>query len=118
MSDELRQYVCFQNGTEPAFSGELLNNKAEGVYHCTNCKTSLFSSSTKFDSGSGWPSFFDEIPDKVYKKMDFSHGMQRIEARCADCDIHLGHVFDDGPPPTYKRYCINSVALEFIASNE
>ena len=106
--------VLRQKGTELPFSGALLNNKDEGVYRCAACKTSLFSSKTKFDSGSGWPSFWDTIDEsKVRLVADDSHGMHRTEVQCANCGGHLGHLFNDGPGPTGQRYCINSVSLDF-----
>ncbi|XP_055881584.1 peptide methionine sulfoxide reductase MsrB-like isoform X2 [Biomphalaria glabrata] len=112
--------VCRKHGTETAWSGELLENKAKGIYSCTCCGTALFNSSFKFDSGSGWPSFFDVLKDKdvselpaVDFKTDTSHGMVRTEVLCGKCDAHLGHVFDDGPQPTGLRYCINGVCLKF-----
>jgi peptide-methionine (R)-S-oxide reductase len=97
-------------GTETPFSGKYLNTKDKGLYCCAYCGTALFSSDTKFDSGTGWPSFYDAIHIKT--KDDNSHFMKRVEVLCGTCKGHLGHVFDDGPKPTGKRYCINSVALE------
>ena len=107
-------HVMFEKGTEPPFSGELLNEKREGIYRCKCCGQPLFHSSTKFNSGTGWPSFWAPIaPEAVEEEVDMSHGMVRTEVHCSKCKAHLGHVFPDGPPPTGLRYCINSVCLEF-----
>ena len=103
-----------EKGTEPPFSGKYTYNKDKGIYVCTGCKNQLFSSEVKFDSGSGWPSFWEVISkDSVDLKSDHSLGMHRIEVICSICGGHLGHVFDDGPKPTGKRYCINSTSLQF-----
>jgi len=109
------EFTVTQNkGTEPPFSGKYLNNKKSGVYSCICCNSDLFSSEHKYESHSGWPSFFDIIESKNLKLIeDKSHGMSRIEVTCNKCGAHLGHVFDDGPKPTNKRYCINSVSLRF-----
>ena len=105
--------VCRQHGTEAPFSGKYYDNKATGIYECICCGAPLFESSTKFDSGSGWPSYYEALEGAVTEIKDMSHGMIRIEVRCASCDAHLGHVFPDGPEPTGERYCINSVCLNF-----
>ncbi|MGH7895221.1 MAG: peptide-methionine (R)-S-oxide reductase MsrB [Candidatus Binatia bacterium] len=105
--------VCRQKGTEPAFTGKYWNTKDDGMYHCVACGAALFDSKTKFDSGSGWPSFSQPAaPDAVKIEEDVSHGMRRVEVLCAACDAHLGHVFPDGPQPTGERYCMNSVSLD------
>jgi peptide-methionine (R)-S-oxide reductase len=107
-------HVLREAGTERAFSGRYNDNKADGLYRCAACQLELFDSADKYDSGSGWPSFTRPIAaDRVVEHADNSHGMRRVEARCARCDGHLGHVFPDGPPPTGLRYCMNSVSLDF-----
>jgi len=106
--------VLREAGTEPPFTGEYVDLDEDGVYRCRACGNPLFSSTTKYHSGSGWPSFWDPItPDAVEEITDVSHGMQRTEIRCGTCGSHLGHVFEDGPKPTGMRYCMNSLALEF-----
>jgi peptide-methionine (R)-S-oxide reductase len=106
--------VMREGGTERPFTGALVNNHEDGVYHCGACDAPLFTSDTKFESGSGWPSFWQPVsPDAVETIEDNSHGMHRVEARCARCGAHLGHIFPDGPRPTGDRYCINSASLGF-----
>ncbi|MDN5205194.1 peptide-methionine (R)-S-oxide reductase MsrB [Fulvivirgaceae bacterium BMA10] len=105
-------YILREKGTERAFTGKYYQTKDDGIYHCTACDNPLFSSDTKYESGSGWPSFFKPIEkNSVEFHLDKSHGMLRTEVTCGKCGSHLGHVFEDGPQPTGQRYCINSVAL-------
>jgi peptide-methionine (R)-S-oxide reductase len=112
-------HVLREQGTEPAFTGTLLKNKKTGTYVCAACGNELFSSDTKFDSGTGWPSFWDAASrDSVELKTDNSYGMHRTEVICKKCGSHLGHVFTDGPVPTGQRFCINSVSLDFKAKKE
>ena len=108
------QFEVTQNcGTEPPFSGKLLYEKREGIYSCVVCDFSLFESKTKFESGTGWPSFYEALDKTITTKDDNSHGMKRTEITCSNCDSHLGHVFPDGPRPTGLRYCVNSLSLNF-----
>jgi peptide-methionine (R)-S-oxide reductase len=111
--------VLRRHGTERAFSGCFLGTKEPGTYVCAGCGNALFRSGTKFESGTGWPSFTQTVgPDSVVEIEDESHGMHRTEVRCARCDGHLGHVFPDGPPPTGLRYCMNSIAMRHVREGD
>ena len=111
--------VCVNKGTEPPFSGKYVDCKDDGTYTCVCCGEELFKSNTKFDSGSGWPSFWQALSDeKIEYVSDNSYGMMRTEVNCKKCGSHLGHVFDDGPNPTNLRYCINSLSLDLKKNNE
>ena len=108
------QFEVTQNcGTEPPFSGELLYEKRDGIYSCVVCDFALFESEKKYESGTGWPSFYDALENTISTREDNSYGMKRIEINCKKCDSHLGHIFPDGPKPTGQRYCVNSLSLTF-----
>ena len=113
------RHVILHQGTERAFCGLLFDHKQPGTYTCRLCGLPLFRSDAKFESGTGWPSFFQPFDrDHITELSDHSHGMVRVEVRCKRCDAHLGHVFPDGPPPTRQRYCLNSVSLRFVPEGE
>ncbi|MFZ4833724.1 peptide-methionine (R)-S-oxide reductase MsrB [Rouxiella sp. Mn2063] len=111
---EIQHYVTQERGTERPYTGKLLHNKREGIYHCLCCNAPLFYSDTKYESGCGWPSFYQPVThDAINYLTDNTHNMERVEIRCAQCDAHLGHVFPDGPQPTGERYCVNSASMSF-----
>jgi len=117
--DEKTYNITRKSGTELPFTGKYINEKSNGIYCCACCNNELFSSSTKFDSGTGWPSFFEVINNEnILKINDRSHGINRIEVLCSICDAHLGHLFDDGPQQTGQRYCINSLSLKLFKSEK
>ena len=113
---EEQKEIMFEEGTERPFTSELLNEKRDGFYHCANCGAKLFSSAAKFDSGTGWPSFSESLPGAFVTKTDYSYGMKRTEYSCANWGAHMGHVFDDGPTQTQKRFCNNGLCLFFVPS--
>ena len=112
---EIQRYVTQEHGTEPPYTGKLLHNRRDGIYHCLVCNAPLFYSDTKYDSGCGWPSFYQPVHHDAIKYLtDNTHGMERVEIRCSNCEAHPGHVFPDGPQPTGERYCVNSASMSFI----
>lgn len=113
--NEIQRYVTQERGTESPYSGRLLHNEREGIYQCLCCQSSLFYSGSKYDSGCGWPSFYQPVTENAIRYLDDnSNNMCRTEIRCSHCDAHLGHVFSDGPQPTGERYCVNSASLSFV----
>lgn len=113
------RHIILDHGTERPFCGTLLNNKQSGLYACRLCGLPLFQANAKFESGTGWPSFYQPFdPEHITELRDISHGMIRVEIRCRRCDGHLGHVFPDGPPPTHQRYCLNSASMEFYPEGQ
>ena len=116
LTDEQKN-ILFNDGTERPFSSSLLHEKRDGFYHCANCDAKLFSSNSKYDSGTGWPSFSESLPGAFKTKVDYSFGMKRIEYHCANCGAHHGHVFLDGPTATGKRFCNNGLCLIFVPEN-
>jgi peptide-methionine (R)-S-oxide reductase len=112
-----RYYILRENGTEPAFSSQLIKESRAGLYRCAGCDLALFSSKTKYDSGDGWPSFWTVLPSATLTRSDYAIPLEpRTEVHCKRCGGHLGHIFDDGPPPTHLRYCIDGLALRFVPS--
>lgn len=109
-----RYYILRENGTEPAFSSPLIKETRSGIYHCAGCNQALFSSKAKYDSGDGWPSFWTVLPNATLTRSDYELIEERTEVHCKRCGGHLGHIFDDGPPPTNLRYCIDGLALNFV----
>jgi len=109
-----RYYILRQNGTEPAFSSRLIGEKRPGLYHCAACELAVFTSKTKYDSGDGWPSFWNVLPGTTRTRADHQLIEERTEVHCRRCGSHLGHIFNDGPPPTHLRYCIDGLALRFV----